>query len=421
MLTPINCAVYVRRRMRTWQRVGAAQAISRSRSWTRRCRTRLESGTTSSAARTTSPPTARSATRSSKTIPQLAANARHVARLPRARRALPGRRGGHPPVPRHRHRPADGEQHPRGGPVAWRRKPASCTSTTTRWCWRTPVPLLTSTPEGATDYLDADMRDTDGILREAARTLDSRPAGRAHVDGRPRPHRVRRRGQGNRQAAHGRAAVGQLLRHVRRHRHRRRGRSRRPGSGTCRPTRSTTCAARSGSRPCFDGLELVEPGVVSVTRWRPDPDTRRRSGRPVLRCRSSVASPRDMSGQRWARRIRRWLRGGPDRAPVAAGRAVTGLAGGPGGHPGSGRVRDPGVRVEDFSRMELGRVSVQGTRCHRSAQACTGSMTRWSRPVADAGPGGEHAGLVAVVRGSVGVVVPELSGSGAGGRADPHL
>ncbi len=32
--------------------------------------------------------------------------------------------------------------------------------------------LLTSTPEGVTDYIDADLRDTDRILREAAKTLD---------------------------------------------------------------------------------------------------------------------------------------------------------------------------------------------------------------------------------------------------------
>jgi S-adenosyl methyltransferase len=32
--------------------------------------------------------------------------------------------------------------------------------------------LLTSSPEGATDYLDADVRDPETILREAARTLD---------------------------------------------------------------------------------------------------------------------------------------------------------------------------------------------------------------------------------------------------------
>jgi O-methyltransferase involved in polyketide biosynthesis len=32
--------------------------------------------------------------------------------------------------------------------------------------------LLTSGPEGATDYVDADMHDVDKILREAAQTLD---------------------------------------------------------------------------------------------------------------------------------------------------------------------------------------------------------------------------------------------------------
>lgn len=32
--------------------------------------------------------------------------------------------------------------------------------------------LLTSTPEGVTDYIDADLRDPDKIVREAALTLD---------------------------------------------------------------------------------------------------------------------------------------------------------------------------------------------------------------------------------------------------------
>ena len=32
--------------------------------------------------------------------------------------------------------------------------------------------LLTSAPEGATDYIEADLRDPDGILAAAARTLD---------------------------------------------------------------------------------------------------------------------------------------------------------------------------------------------------------------------------------------------------------
>jgi S-adenosyl methyltransferase len=33
----------------------------------------------------------------------------------------------------------------------------------------------------------------------------------------------------------------------------------------------------------FDGLELVEPGLVPVTEWRPDPDTPHLSEHPVLR------------------------------------------------------------------------------------------------------------------------------------------
>ena len=39
--------------------------------------------------------------------------------------------------------------------------------------------LLTSTPEGVTDYVDADLRDTGQVLAQAARTLDlSQPVGR---------------------------------------------------------------------------------------------------------------------------------------------------------------------------------------------------------------------------------------------------
>jgi hypothetical protein len=52
--------------------------------------------------------------------------------------------------------------------------PGSCTSTTTRRCWCTRA--LASTPEGATDYLHADLREPGDVLAGAARTLDfSRP------------------------------------------------------------------------------------------------------------------------------------------------------------------------------------------------------------------------------------------------------
>ena len=82
--------------------------------------------------------------------------------------------------------------------------------------------LLTSTPEGATDYIDADLRDPEQDPAEAAETLDfDQPVAlmlmailghipdydEAHVD---------------RHAADGRAALRQLPRDLRRHRHRRR-------------------------------------------------------------------------------------------------------------------------------------------------------------------------------------------------------
>ena len=77
----------------------------------------------------------------------------------RAVRYLAGR-GGHPPVPRHRHRHPDREQHPRGRPGASR--PAARIV----YVDNDPIvlaharALLTSTPEGATAYIDADLRDT---------------------------------------------------------------------------------------------------------------------------------------------------------------------------------------------------------------------------------------------------------------------
>ena len=49
--------------------------------------------------------------------------------------------------------------------------------------------LLTSTPEGATDYIDADLHDPEQILRGRRRDAGLRPAGRADADGHPRPHR----------------------------------------------------------------------------------------------------------------------------------------------------------------------------------------------------------------------------------------
>ncbi|MDL4775458.1 MULTISPECIES: SAM-dependent methyltransferase [Thermomonosporaceae] len=128
--------------------------------------------------------------------------------------------------------------------------------------------LLTSTPEGACDYIDADVRDPDRILREAARTLDlSRPVGLmlmgilglvADYD-------------------EARAIVRRLMDALP------------PGSylglndGTdtdpayvraLRPHNASSGAVPYTPRSpqqiegLFEGLELLEPGVESCSRWR---------------------------------------------------------------------------------------------------------------------------------------------------------
>jgi hypothetical protein len=118
--------------------------------------------------------------------------------------------------------------------------------------------LLTSTPEGATDYIYADLRNTDTILREAAHTLDF-----------TRPVTLMLLG-----------IVDQLLEA--------------PPSGSylvlCDPTTEVrrdvmleairrwnestkpliTARNRQELIRFFDGLELLEPGVVPASLWRPD-------------------------------------------------------------------------------------------------------------------------------------------------------
>ncbi|MFY1673893.1 SAM-dependent methyltransferase [Plantactinospora sp. WMMB334] len=127
--------------------------------------------------------------------------------------------------------------------------------------------LLTSTSGGTTDYVDADLRDTDRILREAARTLDlTQPIGLillgilGHVE------------------AHdeARAIVDRLMRPLA------------PGSYLVSSDGTTTSpgvieAARLWNLSAnpryhlrspdqitayFDSLEPVEPGIVSVAYWR---------------------------------------------------------------------------------------------------------------------------------------------------------
>jgi hypothetical protein len=131
--------------------------------------------------------------------------------------------------------------------------------------------LLTSTPEGATDYIDADLRDSGRILAEAARTLDfSKPIAltmlgvvifvgddedpyrmvRRFVDALPSgsylvlSHTVTRPDMPDVDAA-----VAFWNEH-----------------GTPKLTQRT----QEQIGQFFDGLELLEPGVVSCSRWRPE-------------------------------------------------------------------------------------------------------------------------------------------------------
>ncbi|HEX8630456.1 MAG TPA: SAM-dependent methyltransferase [Catenuloplanes sp.] len=133
--------------------------------------------------------------------------------------------------------------------------------------------LLTSTPEGRTDYIEADLSDPTTTLREAARTLDfTKPVAitllgilhfirddekaleivRQLVDAVPSGSYLA--------IAHGchdinRAAADDIVSFWNEH-------------GTPKiKYRSSADIARF-----FDGLELLEPGVVPCSRWRPGPD-----------------------------------------------------------------------------------------------------------------------------------------------------
>jgi O-methyltransferase involved in polyketide biosynthesis len=134
--------------------------------------------------------------------------------------------------------------------------------------------LLTGTDAGATDYVEADLNDPDGILKQAGRTLDfTRPVAvtllgvlhfvrddeaaravvRQLVDALPAGSYVA--------IAHGchdinRAEADDIVAFWNEH-----------GTPKIKYRSSAEIAG------FFDGLELLEPGVVPCSRWRPDPDT----------------------------------------------------------------------------------------------------------------------------------------------------
>ncbi|MFI2780336.1 SAM-dependent methyltransferase [Streptomyces sp. ALB3] len=130
--------------------------------------------------------------------------------------------------------------------------------------------LLTSTPEGACAYVDADVRDTDRILQEAARTLDlQRPVGLTLLgimgqlpdDEDPWDlvaRLVAALPAGSYLAlADGTDTDDTLTRAIEAY----------------NAHSASSYHLRSPDRVAafFDGLELVRPGVVRTSDWRPDP------------------------------------------------------------------------------------------------------------------------------------------------------
>jgi S-adenosyl methyltransferase len=130
--------------------------------------------------------------------------------------------------------------------------------------------LLTSSPEGKTAYIDADLRDPDKILQEAARTLDfTQPIAimlmgiLGHIaDDDEAQSIVKRLAGGVRSGSYltmndGTDTSEEVVEAAR----------------IWNQSANPTYHLRSPDRIArfFDGLELVEPGVVSPPRWRPEP------------------------------------------------------------------------------------------------------------------------------------------------------
>jgi hypothetical protein len=130
--------------------------------------------------------------------------------------------------------------------------------------------LLTSTPQGATAYIDADLRDPEKILQEAARTLDfGRPVAvmlmgiLGHIEDDDEARSIVKRlvggvGSGSYLTTNDGTDTSEEV-----------VEAARIWNESANPTYHLRSPARIAQ--FFDGLELVEPGIVSPPRWRPEP------------------------------------------------------------------------------------------------------------------------------------------------------
>ncbi|MEV4568111.1 SAM-dependent methyltransferase [Nonomuraea sp. NPDC049419] len=131
--------------------------------------------------------------------------------------------------------------------------------------------LLVGTEEGATDYLDADLREPGPILRDAARTLDfSRPVALLLMgvlefvpDAEPAHASVRTLLDALPSGSY--LALAHSVRSA----------SMDKAAAEWNASGATPLTLRTEDelRAFFHGLDLLEPGVVSLPKWRPEPET----------------------------------------------------------------------------------------------------------------------------------------------------
>ena len=129
--------------------------------------------------------------------------------------------------------------------------------------------LLTSTPEGACDYIDADLRETGKILAQAAKTLDfTQPVALmmlgivGQIPDADQPQSIIKQlmdpmPSGSYLALSDGVDTSETFAEAVRHYNE-------SSANTYHPRSPGQLAS------FFDGLELIEPGVVELSRWRPE-------------------------------------------------------------------------------------------------------------------------------------------------------
>jgi O-Methyltransferase involved in polyketide biosynthesis len=131
--------------------------------------------------------------------------------------------------------------------------------------------LLVGTPEGATDYIDADLREPGPILEQAARTLDfSRPVAlmlMGVLEFVPDPEQA----SDSVNTLLGALPSGSYLALA----HSVHSPSMDEAAARWNASGATPLTLRTPEQLAafFDGLELVDPGIVSLPKWRPDQAT----------------------------------------------------------------------------------------------------------------------------------------------------